>query len=261
MRPLNALSLLVACLPLALADVKFTVPAASASVAGGTAFTVTWTDSGSAPSISDLTSYQLFLESGSNTAPQQLYALSTTGLFSAGNTITVTVPVTTGGTGTNAYFLKMISVATAGGTVTNYSNRFTLTGMTGTFSQTVTTGLLTVSGTTGPDTVNNVVTAGAAAGTIAVGDGLWGTPYTLQTGLTKYAPMQPVPPTAITATNTSPLWPTSSVVLASTYLPIPSVLTTLTQPQTFSVASHANTAAAASQPTDDMQRFLNRWKD
>ena len=134
----------------------------------------------------------------------------------------------------------MISVATAGGTVTNYSNRFTLTGMTGTFSQTVKTGLLTIPGTTGPATVNNVV---AAAGGAAVADGVWGTPYNLQTGLTKYAPMQPVPPTAITATDTSPLWPTSSVVLASTFLPIPSVLTTLTQPQTFSVASHANTVS------------------
>jgi len=133
----------------------------------------------------------------------------------------------------------MISVATAGGTVTNYSNRFTLTGMTGTFSQTVTDGLTSVTGTSGPDTVNDVT--GAAAGTAAAAEGVWGTPYNLQTGLTKYAPMQPVPPTAITATNTSPLWPTSSVVLASTYLPIPSVVTTLTQPQTFSVPSHANT--------------------
>jgi hypothetical protein len=133
----------------------------------------------------------------------------------------------------------MISVATAGGTVTNYSNRFTLTGMAGTFSQAVKDGLLTVSGTTGPAAVNNV--AAAAAGTANVEEGVWGTPYNLQTGPTKYAPMQPVPPTAITVTNTSPLWPTSSVVLASTYLPIPSVLTTLTQTQTFSVSSHANT--------------------
>jgi hypothetical protein len=53
--------------------------------------------------------------------------------------------------------------------------------------------------------------------------------------------MQPVPLTAITATNTSPLWPTSSVVLASTFLPIPSIVTTLTQANTFSVSSHANT--------------------
>jgi hypothetical protein len=104
MRPFNALYFFAALCPLALADVEFTVPAAGASVAGGTAFTVTWTDSGTAPSISDLTAYQLFLESGSNTDPQQLYqfALTNGGLFSAGSTITVTVPVGTGGTGTNA---------------------------------------------------------------------------------------------------------------------------------------------------------------
>lgn len=133
----------------------------------------------------------------------------------------------------------MISTAAAGGAVINYSNRFTLTGMTGTFSQTVQDGLLIVSGTTGPGTVNQV--ANAAASSAAADDGVWGTPYNLQTGLTKYAPMQPVPPTAITAKNTSPLYPTSSVVLASTYFAIPSIVTTLTQPQTFSVSSHANT--------------------
>jgi hypothetical protein len=58
--------------------------------------------------------------------------------------------------------------------------------------------------------------------------------------------MQPVPPTAITATNTSPLWPTSSVVFASTFLPIPSIVTTLTQANTFSVSSHANTVCLTS---------------
>jgi hypothetical protein len=130
----------------------------------------------------------------------------------------------------------MISTAAAGGTVTNYSNRFTLTGMTGTFSAAVTADLLTVSGTTGPPTANDVT-----GGTAAVDEGVWGTPYSLQTGLTRYAPMQPVPPTAITATNTAPLYPTSSVVLASTYLATPSIVTTLTQPQTFVVSSHANT--------------------
>jgi hypothetical protein len=134
----------------------------------------------------------------------------------------------------------MISTARAGGTVTNYSNRFTLTGMTGTFSAAVQADLLTVSGTSGPPTVNDVT---GAAGTIVANEGVWGTPYNLQTGLTRYAPMQPVPPTAITATNTAPLYPTSSVVLASTYLPTPSIVTTLTQPQTFSVSSHANTVS------------------
>ena len=135
----------------------------------------------------------------------------------------------------------MISTATAGGTVTNYSPRFTLSGMTGVFSAAVITALTTVIGTTGPATVNNVVNAAPAGGAASAAEGVYGTPYNLQTGLTKFAPMQPVPPTSITATNTSPLWPTSSVVFASTFLPPPSVLTTLTQANTASVPSHANT--------------------
>jgi hypothetical protein len=133
----------------------------------------------------------------------------------------------------------MVSVATAGGTVTNYSNRFTLTGMTGTFSAAVTTALAAISGNTGPPTVNDVTGSGASPAPAA--EGVYGTPYNEQTGLTRYAPMQPPPITSITATNTAPLWPTSSVVLATTFLPIPTILTTITQGNTFSVVSHANT--------------------
>jgi len=137
-------------------------------------------------------------------------------------------------------FLGIVSTATAGGTVTNFSNRFTLTGMTGTFSAAVTTALKNVVGTTGPDRINQVAAAAPAAGAGAAA-GAWGTPYNEQEGLTRYAPMQPVPGTKITATNTVPLWPTSSVVLATTFLPVPSIVTTLTQAGTFSVSSHANT--------------------
>jgi hypothetical protein len=101
MRPWRVLPWLVASAPFAWADVKFTVPAPGASVPGGAAFTVTWVDSGDAPSISDLTTYQLFLYSGSNAAPQQLYSI-TTAVFNAGNTLSVTVPVGIGGESTNA---------------------------------------------------------------------------------------------------------------------------------------------------------------
>ncbi len=101
MRLSSALLFLAATAPVALADVKFTVPAAGASVPGGTAFTVTWVDSGDAPSISDLTAYQLLLYTGSNSAPQQLYSLATAS-FSGGNSATVTVPVGIGGATKNA---------------------------------------------------------------------------------------------------------------------------------------------------------------
>lgn len=101
MRLSTALFFLAAAAPLALADVEFTVPAPGALVPGGTTFTVTWKDSGDAPALADLTAYQLFLYSGSNAAPQQLYFIST-GSFSSGNTLTVTVPVGIGGSTANA---------------------------------------------------------------------------------------------------------------------------------------------------------------
>lgn len=136
----------------------------------------------------------------------------------------------------------MLSVAAAGGTVWNYSNRFALTGMTGTFAPEIAANNKLITGTAGPATVNTVVgdagTPPAAGGPLA---DPWSIPYDMQTGPTKYAPMQPVPPTKISATNTKPLWPTSAVQFAKTFLPIPKEVTTLTQANTFSVLSRPNT--------------------
>ncbi len=102
MRLLIALFFLLSSVRIAFADVKFSTPAAGASLPGGTAFIVTWADSGVAPSISDLLTYQLFLFSGSNASPQQLYLLEPSTAFAAGSTVSVTVPVGIGGTGANA---------------------------------------------------------------------------------------------------------------------------------------------------------------
>ena len=126
----------------------------------------------------------------------------------------------------------MISAAT-GGTVINYSSRFTLTGMTGTFPPNVEDGIKKVSGTDGPSTENNINNnAGAGAGGAAGAS----VPYTLQTGLTKYAPMQGKPGTKITAGKASPLYPSSSVVVANTFLPTPVQVTTITMSGTYAPA-------------------------
>lgn len=131
-------------------------------------------------------------------------------------------------------------IATSGsGAVTVFSGRFSINGMTGIFPPAIETDLASISGINGPRPVNvqtderQEVPAGQEAS--------FAIPYVQQTGLTKYAPMQKVPVTKITATNTAPLYPSSSVVLASMYLPNPSVLTTLTKSQTFVAASHPNT--------------------
>lgn len=203
-------------------------------------------------------------------------------------------------------FLKIISAGSTG-TVTNYSPRFSLTGMTGSFPNNVAAAVTKISGTDGPKTENSAqANQAAGAGASAGPSGAYAVPYTMQTGSIKYAPMQKPPGTAITAKNPTPLYPTSSVQFASTYLPMPSQITTMTAPLTGSAQSRANTvwemsllvtyvfsplglalfadhrypffssfcsravafadflilqAAPAVKPSDDMQRYLNRWKD
>jgi hypothetical protein len=62
----------------------------------------------------------------------------------------------------------------------------------------------------------------------------------MQAGNVRFAPMQPFPPTKITATNTAPLNPTSSVVIATTFLKPPTIQTTITQTPTWVVTSKEN---------------------
>ncbi|KIW11588.1 hypothetical protein PV08_10889 [Exophiala spinifera] len=257
-------------LSFALADVEVTSPAAGASLAG-LSLTVEWEDSGDTPKLADLASYQLFLCAGGNDEDEyvQLATLVTTGDFEKGNSVTATLTPGLGANVQNAYFLKFISAAT-GGTVVNFSNRFSLTSMTGTFPAAVTTGLKSVTGTKGPATQNNIQSAQnkAPAADPAVdtappnGNSVYQVPYTLQTGSIRYAPMPPRAPTQITAKTASAQWPTSAWTVYKSNVGAPNAITTHTEVMTFSVSSREATVAAAGQPTDAaLQKFLNRWKD
>ena len=61
-------ALLAAAAPFAFADVQITTPAAGAQLTAGSVLSMAWVDSGTAPSISDLSSYQIFLCAGGNDA-------------------------------------------------------------------------------------------------------------------------------------------------------------------------------------------------
>lgn len=137
----------------------------------------------------------------------------------------------------------MIAVGKTGGQFITYSDRFAYTGMKGKgkLSEVVKKAATNVDGTDGPESEDTLADAADPAATAAPDGDLYEQEYTMQTGLTRYAPMQPVPPTKITATNMKPLYPTSSVKTAKTKLPIPSQVTTLTQSQTFSTKSVENT--------------------
>ncbi|KAI5366489.1 hypothetical protein Slin14017_G041290 [Septoria linicola] len=260
MRSFTLLPLTAALVGKAFADVKFTKPAAGASINVGT-ISIEWQDSGDSPSLDDLTTYEIQLIQGGNdgTNSVPLTVLSTKGSHTAGTKAQGTVPVGIAEEIKNSFYLKMQSVAKEGGQVINYSSRFSIKGLTGTSPDTAIAGAKSVTGTAGPDTQNQVAN-NAGAAVPADGD-VFNMAYADQTGPTRYAPMQGIPPTKITAKNYTPLHPTSSFSIAKTFLPIAKIQTTITQSQTFSVSSMENTAAPQAGPSGDMQRFLNRWKD
>ncbi|KAL8943491.1 MAG: hypothetical protein Q9216_001026 [Gyalolechia sp. 2 TL-2023] len=244
----------------ACADVQFTSPAAGGTLPAGRPITARWKDSGDGTALSDLKTYTLFLCAGGNDAESiiQLAPINANGQFSTGNEASATVAATVGGPDKNAYFLKIQSVGTDGTQVVNYSDRFTLSGMTGSFPPEVQAGIEEVSGTDGPpSTAQDKPAAGAGA------EGDFAVTYTAQTGLIKYAPMQVPPGTKITLKSAKPRYPTSSVSIAKTFLPTPKQTTTMTASQThIPPKSRPYQAPAASMPAqNDMQKFLNRWRD
>lgn len=82
--PFAALAFLA---PLVRAGIKFTSPAAGAKLTAGTAIEIEWEASGTGPSISDLTTYQLILVGGGQKAAEQevVKVLVTAGNFALGD--------------------------------------------------------------------------------------------------------------------------------------------------------------------------------
>ena len=142
--------------------------------------------------------------------------------------------------------------------------------MTGTFPAAAAAGVasLAASDTAGPSgassSLSTTTTGTTAAAATAVGAppapatamtidpaaGPYGTPFPLQAGQTYYAPMPAPPGNSIGAGGASAQFPTSAVSLATAVLPLPTVLTTLTQPLTGAAAAAesavVNTVSATS---------------
>ena len=143
-------------------------------------------------------------------------------------------------------YVKMIATGAKGGTYTVFSDRFSYSGMTAAFSPALDATLKKLDGTSGPAAVDSTVKNPADASDVA--DDAYDVEYTMQTGPTRYAPMQPVPPTKITAKDAKRQHPTSSVNVAKSKLPIPSQQTTLTQSQAHKVSGMENTVRNCIEP-------------
>ncbi|KAK5105086.1 Cell wall synthesis protein kre9 precursor [Lithohypha guttulata] len=266
-RPLLLSTLCALLFQTCTADIAFSSPAAGAKISGST-IDVEFEDGPDSPPLSDFSTYQLQLCAGGQTEKDFtiLLTFTTTGDFATdGNSYSAKITNLNLGANTqNAYFLRTIGAA-PGGVVYNYSPRFSLTSMTGTFPANVQSALSSISGTDGPPTLNQITNpaagagAGAAAGAPA---GSYSIPYTMQTGPVRYAPMAKVAPSKITAKGNARQYPTSGYnVWSRTGMPGPNASQTVTDVFTFAVSSMEPTIAAAPQPSDDMQKFLNRWKD
>ena len=157
------------------------------------------------------------------------------GDYKKGSSVSAEFQAGLGGDANNAYFLKFLS-ATTGGSIINYSDRFTLSAMTGVFPAAVEAGLKTVTGTAGPRTENDIQAPennpGAPQAPAAGGTASFALPYALQTGPIRYAPMAPVGQTKIIAKGQSMQYPTSAYTIARTFLGSADCVSTAFEPQT-----------------------------
>ncbi|KAB8232343.1 hypothetical protein ETB97_011083 [Aspergillus alliaceus] len=250
---MKLIPLVLSLLSTALADVEFTAPTRGTVIESGDVITAHWKDSGKSPRVSELVQYDLYLCAGGDTlgSHEDVAVLIKDGVFARGNSVSFKIDPEVGGNEPNAYFLKI--VASGPDTIVeNYSDRFTLTGMTGAFSSNLENEISSLNMGYEQEELRKRQAAGA-----------YTIPYQLQTGPTRYAPMAKKPGSTIpTDKSPTPQYPTSAYDIATAYLPVPTVQTTVSASLTYSVSSIENTASPAPHPHDEkMKRFLERWKD
>jgi hypothetical protein len=130
----------------------------------------------------------------------------------------------------------MTSSISSGGTVTNYSPRFSIAGMTGTFPAPIQSALSSISSMNGP-----LRSLHAVGGSDASAKQVMDVAPALQGGPTLYESMQPLPPTRITRARATPQYSTSPYWIATTFLPPNSnMVTTVVQPGTWSFTPREN---------------------
>ncbi|ODQ77283.1 hypothetical protein BABINDRAFT_163561 [Babjeviella inositovora NRRL Y-12698] len=227
----------------AIADISLSNPVPGSSFSGSTgtvSISVEWIDSGGAPPVSEIESYTFSLMTGSNLDISNIATLAdaVSALKITDDTYTVTFKNTVCGNG--LFYIQVYGalLASAGSTI-QYTNRFTLTGMTGS---------KVASGSGSPPQGQiSLVTGGTAAASINPAS--FSVPYTLQTGSTRYAPMQLQPGTSITVTTWSRRFPTSAVTYFTTKMASPVVYSTVTPGWSYTINSQPNYASPAPNPS------------
>lgn len=229
-------------LGLVFADVEITSPSSGDSFSGssGTAtFDIKWkdnSDDGDSLSLANVQKYTISLCTGPNGNIDCIRTLVNKQAI-PGKEYSASISQTSVPNG--YYYLQFYTDFGKLGTTINYSDRFKLTGMSG--STATVSGAVTVTGDP-PAGQTSVATA-------AINSKSFSITYTLQTGRTKFAPMQLQPGSTITHSTWSRRFPTSSYTVYTSISPSPNAYSTITPGWSYTPVSATNTASSADYPT------------
>lgn len=224
------------------ADYSITSPTSGQTFAASSAITIKFEDDGSIPAMTDLTSTQVLLCTGSNSAIS-CFSKNLVGTFTPSESTTsyeANLSSLTSLGSNGPYFFQLYSVGSGGSSI-HYSERFTLTGMTGTTKA-------SDGGDTTPPTGSNSFSVGDEGNSVIMKSNT--IPYLSQTGRVRYAPMQMQPGTKVThALSPTRRMPTSSVTYFTAYTLKPYQITTKTPTWSYTISQGPNWVATLPSPT------------
>lgn len=207
-------------------------------VGGEVTIPISWEDDGDDPSDDNISTYTFVLCTGDNDNIQSVASvkdIAASDITDSSYDAIFEGNVAKDGT----FYIQIYSVFQNGGYMIRYSERFDISGMSGTIE---TSG----SGSPPSGEINYDDDAAANHGDTSKSFTI---PYTLQTGKTRYAPMQMQPNSKVTVSSWSRRFASSAVTYYSTIRPSPVVLSTVTPGWSYTMSSFINYASPAPFPS------------
>ncbi|QLG75028.1 hypothetical protein HG535_0H03550 [Zygotorulaspora mrakii] len=247
------LAFLFSLLGAVLGDVTVVSPERGQTFSGSSgtvSITVEWMDNGAYPPTNRITSYDFTLNYGPNdnidaVGPIRRRVAASDVTRSSNNVYSYTVSFRSDFCGNGQYYIQVFSAVDGSrdSYTINYSPRFRLTSMQGstTFTYTDTT---QPGGQTRAYT--NTQTSSASIDTRS-----FTVPYPMQTGISRFAPMQLQPATRMTATTWTRRFTSSAVTYYSTFRTTLDQVTTITPGWSYTLPSGFNRASPALYPSQN----------
>ncbi|KAG0653363.1 Cell wall synthesis protein kre9 precursor [Monosporozyma unispora] len=210
---------------------------------GSVTIPLKWIDDGNYPPLKKVEYYTFSLCYGPNSDVKCYYTIGkqvtpddiTVTKGTEGNLYSYDSIIPAAAVGNGQFYIQVYAVVKGEGDTIHYSPRFALSGMTGPIST------FTYTYSTQPNAITEINT-GPATTVASIDSKSFSIAYTLQTGSSRFAPMQMQPGSKITATTWTRKFPTSKVTYYSTYRKSLDQLTTITPGISYIMTSDINYA-------------------